>query len=158
MSPTRKPTTSLMEASDLPEFEGKEVVEARAVVRNAGDGLSEAMHFAPFAVHQGERRFLVLDTECVDVQHPFADKKNPEDGLARVHILRADTGLFIDPEFIAEAVEKQKAKIEAFRVEEEKARKEARGEFGLPFGEKPATPAKPAKPLASVPDPDDSAE
>jgi hypothetical protein len=124
-----------MEASDLPDFEGTEVVEARAVVRNAGDGLSEAMHFAPFAVHQGDKRYLVLDTTCIDVQHPYADKKNPEDGLARVHILRADTGLFLDAEFIAEAVKAQEAKIADFRAAAEKARKEAKGEFGLPFGE-----------------------
>jgi hypothetical protein len=129
--PTPK-TLDLMAGGELPSFEGTDVVEARAIVRNAGDGLSEAMSFEPFAIHQGEKRYLVLDVTCIDVQHPFADKKKPEDGLARVHILRADTGVFLDATFIAEAVEKQRAVVADHRAEEERRRKAERGEFPLP--------------------------
>ena len=114
MATARKPADKEV----LPPFEGSAVVEARAVVRNAGDGLSEALHFEPFTIHQGDRRYLVLDVTCIDVQHPYADRKNPDGGLARVHILRAETGLFMDAEFIAEAVEKQRELIRVAREEE----------------------------------------
>ena len=73
MATARKPA----DKEALPAFEGKEVVEARAVVRNAGDGLSSAMHFHPFTVHQGEKRYLVLEVTCIDVQHPFVDQEVP---------------------------------------------------------------------------------
>ena len=85
----------------LHDFEGFEVSEALAVVRNAGDGLSEAMHFEPFEVAQGERRFLVLDVTCDDVQFPRVKegrgaKAKYTGTLARKHIFRASTGVFLD--------------------------------------------------------------
>ena len=143
MATSKNERVDLMAPTDLPDFEGLEVVEARAAVTNTGDGLSEAMHFAPFAIHQGQRGFLVLEFECVDVRHPYADKKKPEDGLARVHILRAETGLLLDDDVIAKAVEAQKEKIAKLRADEERRAKEERGEFSLPFADDdPADPAE----------------
>ena len=111
-------------AEEFPySFEGVEVVEASAVVRKTGDGLSEEMHFAPFVVHKGERRYLVLDVECTDVGHPWKDKKDHGEGAVRRHIFDAGTGLFLDDDIIREAVERQNKRIADFR-EEERLRKE----------------------------------
>ena len=104
MATARKPTDKEV----LPPFEGSAVVEARAVVRNAGDGLSEALHFEPF--HYSPRG-PPLPRARRDVHSrpaPLRGPQKPYGGLVWVHILRAETGLFMDVEFIAEAVEKQR--------------------------------------------------
>lgn len=124
------------EAGELGEFEGSPVVAALAVVRNAGDGLSEAMRFAPFKVHQGERRYLVLDVTCTDVQFPQVPReKGDEDDelqVARKHIFRASTGLFLDDQVVAEAVQRQAERMETFREAERRRKEEAKGIFRLP--------------------------
>jgi hypothetical protein len=113
------------------DFEGTEVRTASAIVRKTGDGLSEEMRFAPFVVHKGERRFLVLDVECTDVHHPWTDKKDHSQGAIRRHIFDASTGLFLDDDIIREAVERQEKRIAEFREVERIAKEEAKGVFRL---------------------------
>jgi hypothetical protein len=113
------------------DFEGIEVKGASAVVRKTGDGLSEEMHFAPFVVHKGERRFLVLEVECTDVHHPWRDKKDHALGATRRHIFDAETGLFLDDDIIRAAVERQKARLAEFREAERVANEQAKGVFRL---------------------------
>lgn len=118
-------------ADELPSFEGIDVTGSRAKITNSGDGLSESMNIAGTVIHVGERGYAVLEWECRDVQHPFANKRDVEEGLVRTHVLRAETALILDAKLIREAVEKQK-KINADKREaDRKTAAEARGEFQL---------------------------
>lgn len=119
----------MSEANGLPDYEGLEVVEATAAVRRAGDGLSEAMHFAPFVIHKGERRFLLIEVECVDVQHPWVNKKDHAAGTQRKHILDAYTGVFLDSKAAEKAIQDQAKMVTAGRERERIAREEAKGVF-----------------------------
>src|SRR5208283_1098317 len=114
--------------------EGFEVSEALAVVRNAGDGLSEAMHFEPFEVAQGERRFLVLDVTCDDVQFPRVKegrgaKAKYTGTVARKHIFRASTGVFLDETVVRAAIEAQAERLAEHREAERIAKEQAKGIF-----------------------------
>lgn len=111
------------------DFEGTEVSSSTAVVRKTGDGLSEEMHFAPFVVHKGEKRFLVLEVECTDIGHPWLDKKDHDKGAARKHIFDAGVGFFLDDDIIREAAERQRERIAEFREAERIAKEQAKGIF-----------------------------
>ena len=117
------------EVTDLPAFEGIEVMEATAAVRKAGDGLSEALHFAPFVIHKGETRFLVLQVECTDVQHPWIDKKDHAKGAVRKHILDASTGVFLDSKAVEKAIADQEKRLAKFRDEERVRKENEKGVF-----------------------------
>ena len=100
-------------------FEEIDVVRTEVAVTNAGDGLSRALAIQPNDLELGTRVYVVL--ECLVQQikfKPAVDRDHPEDGLARVHVLRAGAATIVDRTVVASAMD---AQAERIRLAEEAA-------------------------------------
>jgi len=101
-----------------PTFEGADVIKVQVAVTNAGDGLSDALAVDPQPLPLGATVHVVL--ECVVQQVKFVpalDKEHPEDGLARVHVLRAGRATIVDHEDVQTALDAQADRILRAREE-----------------------------------------
>lgn len=96
--------------SKLTPLEGREVLSATIAIRNAGDGLSQAMEVDPTELHHGETVYVVL--ECLVEKLRF-DPIDKSDGLQRVHMLKAGRATMVDGTIVSEALDRQQAKIDA---------------------------------------------
>ena len=89
----------------LTPFEDRDVAAASIKITNAGDGLSEALAIAPAEYHQGDRVYVVLETEVAKVTYEPIRKS---DDLRRVHTLRAGVGTIVDEALVRKVVETQR--------------------------------------------------
>lgn len=98
-------------AGGLGKYEGREIVSTGIKIRKTGDGLSEAMKVEPKVMHHGDKVYVVLECDVVDVQHPVEDRKSPErGGVNRIHILDAGTATFMEEDVVIRAIEDQEEK------------------------------------------------
>jgi hypothetical protein len=79
----------------LGKFERKPILATRLVVRRTGDGLSNAMEIEPAVYHHDEVVGVYIEGRISDIGHPNIKDTN---GVARVHILLADSALVIPTE------------------------------------------------------------
>jgi len=86
--------TATMEEVHLGEFTGCEIVGSGLIVRNAGDGLSDAMELRPQVIRIGDRVGVYLEGVIKDVQHP--QLKNDEGKVKRIHVLKAEQGVIVN--------------------------------------------------------------
>lgn len=100
-------------AAKLGKHDGKEIVGCAIKVTNAGDGLSKAMEVEPEIIRDGTRVFIVLEG-VVDGEQ-YKNVKNSTNKQIRIHTVVAGTATLVDREFAEEVLDKQAAKIEAFR-------------------------------------------
>lgn len=114
--------------STLTPFEGKDVLAAGIEIPNAAGGLREAMAIDPQEFHHGERRYVVLE---LDVKRVRFDPIPKTKGLSRVHVFTANAATFVDADLVAKHVEAQRERIEAAKVEKERAD----GIVRVPFGD-----------------------
>lgn len=105
----------------LTDFEGRDVIGIAIIVRNTGDGLSEAVAVDPVELHVGDKVTVALECEVEKIRF---DPIKDTDSLRRVQILKAGAATFIDSEAVAEALDAQLQRIEA-----------AKGVQRLPLGE-----------------------
>lgn len=113
--------------SKLGQWEGKTVTKATVAVRNAGDGLSQAMHVDPQPLKQGSTVYVVMECEVGPVS--FDPIKDSSSECVRKHVLRAGAATIVDAALVKQAVEAQTEKI----IE---AREKERGIQQLPTNEK----------------------
>ena len=92
---------------DLTPFEGADVVAATVAIRNTGDGLSQAMGIDPVEYHGGERLYVVLECDVVDLQFPLADKDNVSGPRVRKHILKAGHAVVVDADLVKGLIDTQ---------------------------------------------------
>lgn len=102
--------------NDLGTFEDRSVTKTTIAVRNAGDGLSQAMKVNPQKLHQGDTVYVVLECKVGPVS--FDPIKDSETECERRHILRAGAATLIDDQLVKEAIAKQTEAIIAARDEE----------------------------------------
>lgn len=96
----------------LVPFEGAEVLRVKVAVTGAGDGLSEAMAIDPYPLALGTTVHVVLECNVQQIKFvPALDKDHPEDGLARVHVLRAGRATLVDAEDVQAALDAQADRI-----------------------------------------------
>lgn len=127
---------AVAEPEGLSHFEGKAVAQAKIIVTNTGDGLSQNLKVAPVEYHHGERRVLIMEADVVKVRFdPHATKGDDEEAddeaLERVHIFRAGTAIVADAEveaLVRSALDAQKERIK-------QAREAAEGTQRLDFPE-----------------------
>lgn len=113
-------TTSLAGAlneSDLGEYRNKKITSTSIAVRNAGDGLSQAMEIAPEVLEPGSTVFVLI--ECVVDKHTLALIEKA-DSYELKQILKAGTATIVDDQ-------NSKKKIAAQRNRIEKAQEAAKG-------------------------------
>lgn len=104
---------------DLTPFEGADVVAATVAIRNTGDGLSQAMSIDPVEYHGGDRLYVVLECDVVDLQFPLADKDNVSGPRVRKHILKAGHAVVVDADLVKGLIDEQADRIA--RAKEEAA-------------------------------------
>lgn len=95
--------------SKLTPFDGKEVLSAGIAIRNAGDGLSEALSVEPQEFHHGEKVYVVLECEVDKVRF---DPVKDSDGLRRIHVFKAGTATIVDESVVVQQLDLQRRKIE----------------------------------------------
>ncbi len=120
---------ALADNSKLVPFEGADVLRTEVSVTNAGDGLSQALHVDPTLLALGDTVHVVL--ECIVQQVKFVpavDKLHPEEGLARIHVLRAGRATLVDAETVAEALDAMADRIR-------RAQEQAQGIERLPLAD-----------------------
>lgn len=66
-------------------FEDETVEEVQVVIRNAGDGLSDALKVAKTELHLGDQVAYILRGTVVGVQFKQKDDESP---VARVHVVK----------------------------------------------------------------------
>jgi hypothetical protein len=104
--------TALADNSDLPDFEGADVLRTSVAITNAGDGLSQALAIQPQQLTLGDTVYVVLECRVQKVRfEPAVDKDHPEDGLVRVHNLRAGRATLVDRGTVVAALDQQAEKI-----------------------------------------------
>lgn len=113
--------------STLPNYGGREVVRTGISIRNAGDGLSEALGIEPQVLPLGSVQYVVL--ECVVHAHDhdrIMDKGTDTGLLVLDQVFKAGTATLIDGDVVRTAIAEQAEKIKL-------AREAAEGTQRLPF-------------------------
>jgi hypothetical protein len=107
---------AMADRSKLVPFEGADVLRVQVAVTGAGDGLSEAMAVDPHPLALGTTVHVVLECQVQQIKFvPAVDKAHPEEGLARVHVLRAGRATLVDAEDVALALDAQSERIRLAR-------------------------------------------
>ncbi len=129
---------------DLGSFEGKPVVGARIIVRNTGDGLSNAQAVDPVVLRQGDRVVVAFECDIAEIRHDPFVKDELDGDQVRVHIAHAESAVILGDgaglSVVKKALDEQAKRIEV-------AVEEAQGISRLPGVDDPApaekvTPAK----------------
>jgi hypothetical protein len=112
-------TATAPEASVLTPFDGTPVLAAGMEIPGAAGGLREALRIAPEEFHKGEERYVVLKVVMKKVRH---DPLPKTEAWERVHIFECTGATFVDGDLVREKLDEQAARIEAARIEAEKAK------------------------------------
>lgn len=118
--------------AELTPFEGMPVTRAGVSIRNAGDGLSEALKVDPVELHQGDRVVIVMEGEVSSVQFQPTDKEDPAGAQIRTHVIKAGTATLVDRDLVAAALDEQSER-------NLRAKEEAAGIERLPLDEEQAS-------------------
>lgn len=105
----------------LGSYAGRRVISTSLRITKAGDGLSDGMSIEPDLLEPGQTYYVVLP--IVPTKH--VHKLDSEIGMYRLEqVCEAQAGAtFVSQDLVAEVVEKQKARIQAWRDEQEGKRK-----------------------------------
>jgi hypothetical protein len=110
----------------LGSYEGFDVVGATVSVRNAGDGLSQALAVEPVRLDLHSTVHLVL--ECEVVKHVYEGPRDKDhvdqDELVLVNVLRAGRATLIDRDAVKSALDEQSDRIR-------KAKEAAEGQLSI---------------------------
>jgi hypothetical protein len=116
-------------APRLGKFEGSPVLAARISITGAGDGLSEALDLSPETHHLGAMLYVLLEVEVTKIRH---DPLKDTDGLARVHVTKASTGVVLDGDVAEEMLAGHKEAVEAARLDAERVAEDEAGVQRIP--------------------------
>lgn len=117
--------TALADKTKLTPYQGRDVLNTSIAIRNAGDGLSEAMGIDPVELAIGTKVTVVL--ECEVKAHDYQRIKDT-DALTLTQVLKAGTATLIDADVVREALAEQEDRIL-------RAREAAKGIVRLPTGD-----------------------
>lgn len=113
----------------LGKYQGKDVLRTSVSIRNAGDGLSEALAIEPEELKIGTTVFVVL--ECEVDAHDHKRMKKVKNAMELVQVLKAGVATLVDEGLVRDLIDEQAQRIET-------AREEAAGVTKLPGTEKAA--------------------
>lgn len=114
------------DGSKLEGYKGRDVLRTTIAIRNAGDGLSEAMAIDPEELPIGSTVYVVL--ECEVDKHTHAPIKEAPDCLTLKQVLKAGTATLVDASLVSQMLDEQADKIT-------RAKEAAAGVSRLPYGE-----------------------
>lgn len=105
---------------ELGEFDGRPVRSTGIRITNAGDGLSKALAVDPKVMYHRDQVYVVLETEVTNVAFPPFN--TDDDGVIRLHTLKAGRATIVDAELVSDVLEAQQRRLD-----------EAAGKLSLPF-------------------------
>ncbi len=100
---------ALSDSSDLGDYDGKDIIRTSIIIRNTGDGLSEAMAIAPQVLHIGDEGYALIKFKVVDHHHP---EIKGTDCLELKQILKAGIATIVDADFAQEKIDAQAERIQ----------------------------------------------
>lgn len=109
------------DSDPLGSYAGRRVISTSLRITKAGDGLSDGMTIEPDLLEPGQVYYVVLP--IVPTKH--VHKLDSEIGMYRLEqVCEAQAGAtFVSEDLVKEVVEKQRARIQAWRDEQEGKRK-----------------------------------
>lgn len=114
--------------NNLGTHDDQPVVGSKIVLRNAGDGLSDAMKIDPQLMRHGETHHVVMEVVVVGGgRFDPLDKDDPDSPFIRTHTLRARSALIVDDATVESILEKHNDKLEELREQERLEKEEAAG-------------------------------
>lgn len=117
---------ALASSERLSSYKGRDVLNTAISIRNAGDGLSEAMAIDPEELEIGTTVYVVL--ECEVDKHTHAPIKEAPDCLTLKQVLKAGTATLVDASLVSKLLNDQAEKIR-------RAKEDAAGVNRLPYGD-----------------------
>lgn len=129
------PKQIISPADVLGKYKGRDVVRTTIAIRNAGDGLSDAMAIEPDVLEQGSTVYVVL--ECTVGAHDYVPLKDKGTDLGvneLKQVLNAGTATLIDAKVVRSMIEEQAAKVRVARSEALEAKRADKGELPLKDG------------------------
>jgi hypothetical protein len=123
---------------DLGEHDGLPITKSTAQITGTGDGLSEDMAMRPLHLEAEADVVIVVPAK---VRGHFYERVTEGRGKEKLTLeeflerttFRAQAAFLIDPDLLEEAIAKHVERRTAYRAEQERLKKEARGEFELPL-------------------------
>lgn len=106
----------------LGTYEGFDVSGATVSIRNAGDGLSQALEVEAVKLDLHSTVHVVL--ECEVTKHTYEEIKDDPDALILVNVLKAGRATLIDRDTVASALDEQTRKIEEAKAEAERDKRQ----------------------------------
>jgi uncharacterized small protein (DUF1192 family) len=129
-----------LEQIAIPDHDGLPITQTLAKITRTGDGLSESMSLTPIHIPV-ETKVMVL-VPAIAKGHGYkrvtegkGEDKHVIDEFAETVTLEATGALLLDPDLVKTIVTEHMDRIGAARAEAERLKKEAKGEFSLPFAE-----------------------
>jgi hypothetical protein len=98
-----------MTTTDLGEFEGHPVLSSAFELPRAGGGLNAAIGIDNLLLHHGDEGYLVIHYGTAKVRF---DPIKDTDGVQRVHTLNLLMAAQIDGDYVQDALEKQRIRVE----------------------------------------------
>lgn len=100
---------------DLLDLSGVTVVGSTIALRNAGDGLSEALEIDPMVLHHGQTVYVVIEARVSSIAFPALSSDTPT-LVRREAVLRAGTSKIVDEDLVGDMIAAQRERVEAARA------------------------------------------
>ncbi len=94
----------------MTQLDSLNFLRTTVAIRNAGDGLSKAMHVSPPELEHRQTVHVVLECEVIDIGTPIIPDT---DGNELKYVLKAGRATFMDSATIRKALDQMSKQIEA---------------------------------------------
>lgn len=126
----------------IPDYEGLPVTQVKTKITKTGDGLSESMSIAPIHIPSEDYVVVVIYAKATKHDHVRATDGTGKDKITldefvETVTLQAEGAFLIDPDLVAGPVVKHQQRVAEMREQIAREKREAKGEFGLPFPTEP---------------------
>jgi len=100
----------------LSKFERREVLGSRIKIMRPGEGLSEILDIEPVALRHGEKVYVVLTGEVVDVEFPPV-KRGSVEHLLRKHTVATEEVFLVSAGDVAALLDRERDRVRKVREE-----------------------------------------
>jgi len=91
------------------DLEDLDVLNVAVSIKNAGDGLSDALSIGDIELRHFETVLVLLECEVVDIQSP---RVKDTDGVQRKHVLKAGRATIVEGKAYDKALDEMSRKLE----------------------------------------------
>jgi hypothetical protein len=131
---------STLYGKPIPDHDGIPVTRSNATITGLEGGFSEAAAMDPIHVPLGMKVCGLWwgESDSHEYDRPVVEGRGKsavkaDDAFTETTVYKAEAALLIDPDLVMEIIKAHNERVAAERDEAERQRREAKGEFQLPF-------------------------